>query len=253
MLDRIALKRQAKVITREARVSAYLFTLLYLAIINVLDVINTYVNASVVTYMEEFFPGVPVPAFLLHAQSFSPVMVMFVSVLVALLTSVLSAGCAIYHLGIHRGEEMSFSSIFDGFSFVGKVILLEIVMYIYIFLGTLFFVIPGIIAAYRYRFALYNLCENPEMGVMEAMGMSNAQTQGYKGELFILDLTFFGWQFLCGLTLGVLSIWIAPYIIQTELGYFQQIKKIKGIGWFAPEDQQNDGEFHAQDPFGPDL
>lgn len=92
---------------------------------------------------------------------------------------------------------------------------------------------PVIIAGYRYRFAIYNLCENPDIGVMEAISMSKAQTAGYKGDLFLLDLTFIGWNLLCSLTLGILSIWIAPYIIQTNIGYFQEIKRIKGIGWQA--------------------
>ena len=45
----------------------------------------------------------------------------------------------------------------------------------------------GIVAAYRYRFALYNLYENPGIGVMEALDMSKRQTLGYKSQLFTLD------------------------------------------------------------------
>ena len=58
--------------------------------------------------------------------------------------------------------------------------------------------IPGIIAAYRYRFALYNLCENPEISIMEALDMSKRQTLGYKGQLFMLDLSYLGWALLAG-------------------------------------------------------
>lgn len=250
MLDRIQLKRQAKEIARNAKVSAYLCTLLYLVIVNVLDLINTYVKGSVVTYMQDFLPSVPVPRFLLNALEFPATVVLFVSVMVALLLAVLRAGYTIYHLGIRRGEEMSYSSLFDGFSFVGKVIVLQIMLFIYTFLWSMLFVIPGIIAGYRYRFALYNLCENPEMGVMEAIAMSCAQTRGHKMDLFVLDLTFIGWSFVCTLTLGIASIWVAPYVCQTDLGYFQQIKNMKGIGWFPPRDETQDGEFHAQDPFG---
>ena len=71
-------------------------------------------------------------------------------------------------------------------------------------------------------------------------------------ELFLLDLTFIGWNLLCSLTLGILSIWIAPYIIQTNIGYFQEIKRIKGIGWQARPEQPDD-TFHPTDPFGPEL
>ena len=38
MLDRVQLKLEAKAITKNARVSAYLFTLLYLVIILVLEI-----------------------------------------------------------------------------------------------------------------------------------------------------------------------------------------------------------------------
>ena len=58
------------------------------------------------------------------------------------------------------------------------------------------FVFPGIIAYYRYSFALYNLYEDPEMDIMEALNLSKRQTQGYKMELFKLDLSYMGWILL---------------------------------------------------------
>ncbi len=246
MLNRAHLKREAKEIIRNARVSAYLFTFLYLVIITVLDIVNTYVNASVPAYMELYFPGVPVPEIFSRAAQLPGTLVLFVSVLVWLLTVVLMAGNALYHLGIRRGEEMGYDSLFDGFGFVGKVILLQIVMTAIITMWTFVFVIPGLIASYRYRFALYNLCENPEIGVMEALSLSARQTYGYKMDLFVLDISFLGWSMLNALTLGISSIWIAPYITQADLGYFQQIKQVKGLGWFPPRDD----DFTAQDPFG---
>ena len=247
MIDRIQLKREAKDIVRSARVSAYLFTLLYLAIVNVLDVIRTYVNATVPAYMELYFPGIPVPEFLAQAVELPGTLVLFVSVMVWLLTTVLLAGYTLYHLGVRRGEEMGYTSLFDGFSFVGKVILLQLIMMLLISLWSMLFVIPGVIASYRYRFALYNLCENPEMGVMEALAMSCAQTQGHKMDLFVLDLTFVGWRMLSVLTLGIGDIWITPYVMQTNMGYFQQIKQMKGVGWFPPREDEG---FRPQDPFG---
>ena len=91
----------------------------------------------------------------------------------------------------------------------GKLILLNIVMSIFVFLWSLLFYIPGLIAQYRYRFAVYNLCENPDIGIMEAISMSKAQTAGFKWTLFVLDLSFIGWILLSGLTLGILDIWLA--------------------------------------------
>ena len=248
VLDRTALKMEAKGIVKSARVSACLFTLLFLAISWLLSGISEYVSLDAErAYYLSVASGVDLSFLALH-RTFSPVLVTFISIMVGLLNVLLNAGYARYHLGIRRGEEMPYETLFDGFSFAGKLILLSIVQYLFIFLWSLLFVIPGIIAAYRYRFAVYNLCEDPEMGVMDAINMSKAQTNGFKWQLFVLDLSFLGWQILCGLTLGILYIWIQPYIFQTDIGYFQQIKSVKGIGW-TPHAPESDGRFHPHDPF----
>lgn len=246
MLDRISLKQEARGIVRTARVSAYRFTLLLFVVTTVIDLVNNYVSLdeeAVLSYSLTY--GVDLGFLVMH-RAFPSMVVWFVSIVCALLLQVLSAGQVIYHLGIRRGEEMPYGCMLDGFSFAGKVILLSIVTYIYIFLWSLLFIVPGIIAAYRYRFALYNLCENPEMGVMEAIRESKRQTLGFKGQLFVLDLTFLGWKLLVAISLGILGIWVNPYIMQTEMGYYQQIKAIKSPT--VPPYAQDD-TFHPDERF----
>ena len=248
MLNRIELKLNAKAITKSARVSAYQMTLLYLVIRFVLGLADNYVSADEGTWVEIGDMQFQVQSLFHHAAFPTPVVV-FVSVLVWLLGCVLAAGYVLYHQGVRRGEEMPISSLFDGFGFVGKIVLLNLVMTVFVALWSMLFIIPGIIAGYRYRFALYNLCENPELGVMDALNMSKAQTKGYKLDLFVLDLTFIGWSLLCGLTLGILSIWITPYIQQTDLGYFEAIKAEKGIGRIPGQDPSEDDTFRPDDRF----
>ena len=248
MLNRIELKSNAKAITKSARVSAYQMTLLYLVIRFVLGLADNYVSADEGTWVEIGDMQFQVQSLFHHAAFPTPVVV-FVSVLVWLLGCVLAAGYVLYHQGVRRGEEMPISSLFDGFGFVGKIVLLNLVITVFVALWSMLFIIPGIIAGYRYRFALYNLCENPELGVMDALNMSKAQTKGYKLDLFVLDLTFIGWSLLCGLTLGILSIWITPYIQQTDLGYFEAIKAEKGIGRIPGQDPGEDDTFRPDDRF----
>lgn len=251
MLDRVQLKCEAKAITKNARVSAYLFTLLFLGIglgISGIDWLITggpqvEVSAYVADYMPDlsgYFPSaapvLPLPAALAG----------FVSIVLSLVSIVLSAGYIQYTMSVRKGIVTPYTVMFDGFLFAGKIILLQIVMSIFIFLWSLLLIIPGIIAGYRYRFALYNLCDDPGMGVMEALNMSKAQTRGHKWELFVLDLSWIGWNILCGLTLGILSIWITPYIQQTDIGYFQAIKQMSGVGAQPP---QEDGQFHTDNRF----
>ena len=174
-LDRAAIRREARELIRTARVSPIKFTLLFLAVSLALSLLDT-----ALTSLTGRIVGV---AF---------VSVSFASILIGLITQVLDAGYKCYCLGVHRREEMPYESLFDGFTFAGKVIALYIVEGFFVALWSMLFVIPGIIAVYRYSFAIWNLCQNPELGVMEALNRSKRQTIGYKGQLFGLHLSFIG-------------------------------------------------------------
>jgi len=145
----------------------------------------------------------------------------FVSILVSLVTTVLSAGYFSYLMGIRKGWEMQYSSLLDGLNIAGKVIWCSILTGIKVFLWSLLFVIPGIIAAYRYRFALYNVISTPDLTASEAIALSCQQTEGWKMELFVLDLSFIGWSFVTALTGGIAGIWTRPYMALSDLGYYE--------------------------------
>ena len=193
-LDIGAIKAESRSLLRTGEVNPFRMTLFYLLITLVLDMIN-----SGVSYMIDSAGGFTV-------LSFS-----FVSILVGLVALVLNAGYYCYCFGILRREEMPYESLFDAFPFAGKVILLSIVEGVFIFLWSMLFVIPGIIAAYRYSFAMLNLCENPELGVMEALNLSKQQTNGYKMQLFLLQLSFIGWYLLAAAVMWV--YWAAIYFL----------------------------------------
>ena len=246
MLDRVQLKAEAKSITKNAQVSAYLFTLLYLAISAALNGVNWLTDNSAGTVLTRWSEMTDVDLSIyvtLPLLRLPPLVATGVTIAISLVSAVLGAGYLLYIMGVRKGQEMSYATLFDGFLFAGKVILLQIVINIFVFLWSLLFVIPGIIAAYRYRFALYNLCENPELGVMEALAMSKAQTKGYKLDLFVLDVTFLGWSLLCALTAGILTIWVAPYVQQTNLAYFDAIGSLPG------EEPAEDDTFYPDDRF----
>ena len=193
-LDIGAIKAESRSLLRTGEVNPFRMTLFYLLITLVLDMIN-----SGVSYMIDSAGGFTV-------LSFS-----FVSILVGLVALVLNAGYYCYCFGILRREKMPYESLFDAFPFAGKVILLSIVEGVFIFLWSMLFVIPGIIAAYRYSFAMLNLCENPELGVMEALNLSKQQTNGYKMQLFLLQLSFIGWYLLAAAVMWV--YWAAIYFL----------------------------------------
>ena len=171
LIDRKQLKQDMKDLLADAQVSPRTMAALYLGLSLVLSMADTLAGDS-------------------------GLLATFLSILTTLLGMVLSAGFVLYCMAVRRGERAEFLTLFDGFSFVGKLIGLNIVMYFFITLWSMLFVVPGIIAAYRYRFALYNLYENPGISVFEALNMSKRQTYGYKSQLFMLDLSYLGWTLL---------------------------------------------------------
>lgn len=168
--------------------------------------------------MTAFYMLLLVAMDLISSFSGSGFLGIFVSILAMLMTTVLAAGFTMYCMAIRRGERAEYLTLFDGFSFVGKLILLEILNSLFIVLWSMLFIIPGVIAAYRYHFAAFNLYENPGIGAMEALEMSKRQTLGYKSQLFMLDLSYFGWNLLASLP-SVLLTQMTARDLSTELLY----------------------------------
>ena len=185
LIDRKRLKAETRELLGTARVSPRGMTALYLGLAMALSTLD-YLAGGGNAVLERNPVGI------------------FTYVLTTLLTAVLGAGFSLYCMAVRRGERAEYLTLFDGFSFVGKLIMLEIITSFFIFLWTLLFIVPGIIAAYRYQFARYNLYENPGIGVMEALDMSKRQTLGYKSQLFMLDLSYIGWVLLARLPSSLL-------------------------------------------------
>lgn len=232
MLDRVQLKQEARAILGRSAVSPWLFTLMLMGILAGLNSLDALVSGSYAETLQLYLPEEMIPQELLRTQAVPAAVSTFVGVLVTLLGTVLRAGNNRYHLGVRDGQIMPYSTVWSCFTFAGRVILLSVVQTALILLGLALLIIPGVIAAYCYRFAVLNLLENPNIGVFEAMAMSRRQTAGFKMDLFVLDLSFLGWLILCGLTFGVLYVWIGPYISQTNVGAFRFVKRASGAGTF---------------------
>ena len=230
-LDTGAIKAESRSLLRTGEVNPFRMTLFYLLITLVLDMIN-----SGVSYMIDSAGGFTV-------LSFS-----FVSILVGLVALVLNAGYYCYCFGILRREEMPYESLFDAFPFAGKVILLSIVEGVFIFLWSMLFVIPGIIAAYRYSMATYIMAENPTITPTEAIERSKALMDGRKGDLFCLDLSFFGWALLTVLTAGIGALWLTPYMAVSRAAFYRSLPRSMGDrapnGWQPQSGDRPNSSWH---------
>lgn len=209
-LNRPALKAAARRIIREGRPSVLKAGAIFFAIQAALTGLllwNTWRTAYFVEDMLYFSEETPVQTFL--------------DIFLNLLLMLAAAGLVMFLMEVLRGEEPPYAAMFDSFSILGRIIWLQINIYIRVFLWSLLFIIPGVAAAYRYRFALYNLLEDPTLSASEAIGRSKAQTYGMKLELLVCDFSFLGWRIASLFTLSLLDIYVVPYVMLTDLAYYE--------------------------------
>ncbi|WP_373898070.1 DUF975 family protein [Haloimpatiens sp. FM7315] len=90
-------------------------------------------------------------------------------------------------------------------------------------LGTLLFIVPGIILALRYALAFFVMNDDVEISATSAMSKSKELMEGNKGRFFTLVITFIGWDILSFLTLGLAKFFVAPYFITTCSEFYQEL------------------------------
>lgn len=73
------------------------------------------------------------------------------------------------------------------------------------------FIIPGIIKSYEYSMVPYILSKEPNLSTNEVISKSREMTDGHKWEMFVLDLSFIGWDLLASLLFGIGFIFLKPY------------------------------------------
>lgn len=110
----------------------------------------------------------------------------------------------------------------DTFVYV-KVYLLQV---LYLFLWSLipiagiFFVINR---SYAYRMAIYVAYDERITKAKDAIERSKTLMEGQKFDLFMLDLSFFGWYILSGLTGGLVGFYVSPYVQLAEIEFYEMI------------------------------
>ena len=127
------------------------------------------------------------------------------SLIVAFYSMVVGVGYSAFILHRMRGEESGYNDLFSYFYLAAKIIWLEVLKFIFIYLWSLLFIFPGYIAYYRYRMAEYILIDDPDISALEAIRRSKRMMVGRKFELWFIDLTFIGWQILCTVIVNLVS------------------------------------------------
>ena len=237
-ISRAAIKQNAKSIITTAKPNPILVGLAFLAVTYVLQFLSYTVSGQYQAYtkmMDQMMAGN-----LDYVPQLPHINAGGVAIIIAILLMLimLGTGFTIYCMNVCQFRKAGFVNLLDGFAIFFKVLWLNILMLILIYLWTLLLIIPGIIAAYRYRMALYIMIDNPHMTALECITASKKMMTGRKGELFVLDLSFIGWYLLT--LFPFVSIWVTPYTCVTYTNYYLARRDMpqSGIGQQFPNQAQ---------------
>ena len=143
------------------------------------------------------------------SQSFWAMIISFV------LQAFVIVGYTTTMLNVARGKNIKLGDMLINWRLGFKAICLVLLETIYIMLWGFVFVIPAIVKIYSYSMALYILVENPNKGLNECITESREMMDGYKFDLFAIELCFAAIGFVIGLVL--VGVIVLPYLLAANL------------------------------------
>ena len=154
------------------------------------------------------------------------VLILLVSFILELIEVAFTIGYAHYVLSFVRGKKMEWQDVvsYAKEHFV-KAVLVSLVVGILIMVGSILLFIPGVIIAIGLSFYQEVLVDNSDLSVMDVVKKSWNLTKGHKMDIFVFTLSFFGWIFVSGFTLGILLIWLIPYAKVALTLVYEELRK----------------------------
>ena len=221
-----SLKNSARVRMKSTKPSVYITTVVCLVISTIVSSL-TFILSGATELYENVYTYVSVHGTLTYSElldmipqpGFIPLL-LIVALNIAM--ALINIGYSLYCLNVSRQGKTSYKDIFNAFEQFGRAFLIYILQAVFIFLWSLLFIIPGIIASYRYSMSYYIMYDHPEYSAMECIRESKRLMSGNKMLLFIVDLSFIGW-FILGyfvelitadlflISLPLVSIFLMPY------------------------------------------
>lgn len=145
------------------------------------------------------------------------------STLAFILGGTLELGYCQFLLKQHDQQGPEFNDLFSQFHRFGTGFAQQFLRGLYIVLWSLLLVIPGIMAAYSYAMTPFILTDHPEMTASEAIKRSKQMMDGHKGELFVLDLSFIGWNMLASACMNLGYLFLNPYRQAAQAAFYREL------------------------------
>lgn len=132
-------------------------------------------------------------------------------------------GYARFLLNQQDRREFVFNDLFSQFHRFGQGFAQKFLRDLFTVLWTLLFVIPGIVKSLSYAMTPFIMADHPEITAKDAIRFSQQLMKGHKWDLFVLGLSFIGWQILASLSLGIGFFWLNPYMNAAYAAFYREI------------------------------
>lgn len=140
-----------------------------------------------------------------------------------ILGGTLQLGYARFLLRQYDGQGAEFNDLFSQFDRFGTGFAQHFLRSLYVALWSILLVIPGIIKNYSYAMTPFILTDHPELTASQAIDWSEELMEGHKMDLFILDLTFLGWEILAAMTWNLGHLALNPYRNASHAAFYRQL------------------------------
>ena len=157
------------------------------------------------------------------ALQFAPQNILL-NIVVICVSAYIQLGLAVYCIGLYKGDEVNYVTIFSRFKGL-KPIVFILILSVVVFLGFILLIIPGIILSLMYSQVFYILADDPDIGAIEAFNKSEKMMRGHKWQLFMLNLEAALYIFAGIFTLFIWWAWLIPRYSVAMAGFYEELKK----------------------------
>ena len=135
-------------------------------------------------------------------------------------------GLAFFMINFITDKEYKFNDIFAFSKDFGKLLCVGIVRVIFVALWSLLLIVPGIIKAFAYALVPMICADEKykDLGITDILKKSEEMMNGHKMDYFVLALSFIGWLLLVPFTLGIICIWLVPYMETAMTKFLYDVK-----------------------------
>lgn len=138
----------------------------------------------------------------------------------------LTLGMSYYYLRLFRQQDNGVKDMAIAKEYVAQSMVLYMHILLRIIVGSILFVIPGIVMALNYSQCFYILAENPRKMPFQCLMESKYLMKGNRIKYILLSLSFLGWYIIASIPQGLAETFIMPSDIYSAAYTIEELASI---------------------------